>query len=196
MTDGPTTSAPTTTLRIGTRGSALALAQTRAIAAEITGASGLEVELVPVTTHGDTSRESLSSLGGTGVFASALRESLLRGECDLVVHSLKDLPTAPYAGLTVASVPVREDPRDVLCARDGLTLATLPRGARVGTGSPRRRAQILAERPDLDVVDIRGNIDTRLSRVPRGVRRRRPRPHPDRAGGRGRATAGTGVVPR
>ncbi|PPF59917.1 hydroxymethylbilane synthase [Clavibacter californiensis] len=168
MTDGPTTSAPTTTLRIGTRGSALALAQTRAIAAEITDASGLEVELVPVTTHGDTSRESLSSLGGTGVFASALRESLLRGECDLVVHSLKDLPTTPYAGLTVASVPAREDPRDVLCARDGLTLATLPRGARVGTGSPRRRAQILAERPDLDVVDIRGNIDTRLSRVTAG----------------------------
>ncbi|OUE07862.1 hydroxymethylbilane synthase [Clavibacter michiganensis] len=168
MTDGPTTPTPRTTLRIGTRGSALALAQTRAIAAEISGASGLEVELVPVTTHGDTSRESLATLGGTGVFASALRESLLRGECDLVVHSLKDLPTAPYAGLTVASVPAREDPRDVVCARDGLTLATLPRGARVGTGSPRRRAQILAERPDLEVVDIRGNIDTRLSRVSAG----------------------------
>jgi len=168
VTDGPTTPTPRTTLRIGTRGSALALAQTRAIAAEISGASGLEVELVPVTTHGDTSRESLATLGGTGVFASALRESLLRGECDLVVHSLKDLPTAPYAGLTVASVPAREDPRDVVCARDGLTLATLPRGARVGTGSPRRRAQILAERPDLEVVDIRGNIDTRLSRVSAG----------------------------
>ncbi|WP_317229883.1 hydroxymethylbilane synthase [Clavibacter sp. MX14-G9D] len=168
MTDGPTTPTPRTTLRIGTRGSALALAQTRAIAAEITGASGLEVELVPVTTHGDTSRESLATLGGTGVFASALRESLLRGECDLVVHSLKDLPTTPYAGLTVASVPAREDPRDVVCARDGLTLATMPRGARVGTGSPRRRAQILAERPDLEVVDIRGNIDTRLSRVTAG----------------------------
>ena len=168
MTDGPTTPTPRTTLRIGTRGSALALAQTRAIAAEISGASGLEVELVPVTTHGDTSRESLATLGGTGVFASALRESLLRGECDLVVHSLKDLPTTPYAGLTVASVPAREDPRDVVCARDGLTLATLPRGARVGTGSPRRRAQILAERPDLEVVDIRGNIDTRLSRVSAG----------------------------
>ncbi|UKF35554.1 hypothetical protein FGG90_15940 (plasmid) [Clavibacter tessellarius] len=96
MTDGPLTSEDRGTLRIGTRGSALALAQTRAIAAEITDASGLEVELVPVTTHGDTSRESLASLGGTGVFASALRESLLRGECDLVVHSLKDLPTAPY----------------------------------------------------------------------------------------------------
>jgi len=168
VTDGPLTSEARGTLRIGTRGSALALAQTRAIAAEITDASGLEVELVPVTTHGDTSRESLASLGGTGVFASALRESLLRGECDLVVHSLKDLPTAPYDGLTVASVPVRADPRDVLCARDGLTLATLPRGARVGTGSPRRRAQVLAERPDLDVVDIRGNIDTRLSRVTAG----------------------------
>ena len=168
MTDGPLTSEDRGTLRIGTRGSALALAQTRAIAAEITDASGLEVELVPVTTHGDTSRVSLASLGGTGVFASALRESLLRGECDLVVHSLKDLPTAPYDGLTVASVPVRADPRDALCARDGLTLASLPRGARVGTGSPRRRAQVLAERPDLDVVDIRGNIDTRLSRVTAG----------------------------
>jgi hydroxymethylbilane synthase len=107
VTDGPLTSEARGTLRIGTRGSALALAQTRAIAAEIADASGLEVELVPVTTHGDTSRESLASLGGTGVFASALRESLLRGDCDLVVHSLKDLPTAAYEGLTVASVPAR-----------------------------------------------------------------------------------------
>ncbi|MFT2690027.1 hydroxymethylbilane synthase [Clavibacter zhangzhiyongii] len=168
MTDGPTTSEDARHAPHRDPGSALALAQTRAIAEEISDASGLEVELVPVTTHGDTSRESLATLGGTGVFASALRESLLRGECDLVVHSLKDLPTAPYVGLTVASVPAREDPRDVVCARDGLTLRTLPRGARVGTGSPRRRAQVLAERPDLDVVDIRGNIDTRLSRVVAG----------------------------
>jgi len=126
------------TLRIGTRGSALAMAQTGDIARAIKAATGVDAELVPVTTHGDVSRESLASLGGTGVFASALREFLLRGECDIVVHSMKDLPTVAYAGLRVGAVPVRADARDTLCARDGLTLETLPDGARVGTGSPRR----------------------------------------------------------
>jgi hydroxymethylbilane synthase len=152
-------------LRVGTRGSALALAQTGVVAEAVAKASGLAVELVTVTTSGDTSKESLSSLGGTGVFASALREALLRGDCDLIVHSLKDLPTDPYPGLAIGAVPKRADARDALCARDGLTLATLPDGARVGTGSPRRVAQLLAKRPDLDVVDIRGNVDTRLGRV-------------------------------
>ena len=156
------------TLRIGTRGSALAMAQTGDIARAITEATGQETELVPVTTHGDVSRESLSSLGGTGVFASALREFLLRGECDLVVHSMKDLPTVAYAGLRVGAVPVRADARDTLCARDGLTLATLPTGARVGTGSPRRAAQLAAQRPDLLVIDIRGNVGTRLGFVTSG----------------------------
>ncbi|SFN41016.1 hydroxymethylbilane synthase [Mycetocola miduiensis] len=156
------------TLRIGTRGSALAMAQTGDIASAITAATGVDTELVPVTTHGDVSRESLSSLGGTGVFASALREFLLRGECDLVVHSMKDLPTVAYAGLRVGAVPVRADARDTLCARDGLTIETLPSGARVGTGSPRRAAQLAALRPDLQVIDIRGNVGTRLGFVTSG----------------------------
>ncbi|TFC94273.1 hydroxymethylbilane synthase [Cryobacterium sinapicolor] len=155
-------------IRIGTRGSALALAQTTAIANRIATASGSEVEIVTITTHGDTSRESLSSLGGTGVFASALRESLLADECDVVVHSFKDLPTVAYPGLRIGATPKRADARDVLCARDGLNLATLPDGARVGTGSPRRAAQLRSLRPDLDVVDIRGNVETRLGRVAEG----------------------------
>ncbi|HEY0215204.1 MAG TPA: hydroxymethylbilane synthase, partial [Cellulomonas sp.] len=102
---------------------------------------------------------------GTGVFVAALRDALLDGRCDVAVHSFKDLPTAPAPGLVVAAVPPREDPRDALCARDGWTLATLPEGASVGTGSPRRAAQLLAARPDLRVVDIRGNVDTRLRRI-------------------------------
>lgn len=154
-----------TALRVGTRGSALALAQTRDIASSIGAKAGVEIELVPVTTHGDTSRESLSTLGGTGVFVNALRDSLLRGECDLIVHSLKDLPTAPPEGIALAAVPRRADQRDAISARDGLTLDSLPHGAQVGTGSPRRVAQLKAERADLDVVDIRGNVDTRLGRV-------------------------------
>ena len=156
------------TLRIGTRGSALALAQCGDVAELITERTGIATELVPVTTHGDVSQASLSSLGGTGVFASALREALLAGVCDIVVHSMKDLPTAPYPGLVVAAVPEREDARDALCARDGLTLEALPTGARVGTGSPRRAAQLLAERSDLVVVDIRGNVGTRLGFVSSG----------------------------
>ena len=151
-------------MKIGTRGSALAIAQTQTVANALV-ARGAEVEIITITTHGDTSKESLATLGGTGVFASALRDALLAGECDVVVHSLKDLPTESTPGLTIAAVPKRADARDALCARDGLTLETLPEGARVGTGSPRRAAQILARRPDLEVVDIRGNIDTRLKRV-------------------------------
>jgi hydroxymethylbilane synthase len=151
-------------VKLGTRGSALALAQTRVVAAALEK-RGATVELVTVTTEGDTSKASLATLGGTGVFASALRDALLDGRVDAVVHSLKDLPTAAYPGLSIGAIPQREDPRDALCARDGLTLDTLPDGAKVGTGSPRRRAQLRARRPDLDVVDIRGNVDTRLGRV-------------------------------
>jgi hydroxymethylbilane synthase len=153
------------TIRVGTRGSALAMAQTTTVANRIQAATNTEVEIIPVTTHGDVSRESLSSLGGTGVFASALREALLNDECDVVVHSLKDLPTDPYAGLTIGATPKRADARDVLCARAGFTLATLPEGAKVGTGSPRRAAQLRQTRPDLEVVDIRGNVGTRLAMV-------------------------------
>ena len=152
-------------IRIGTRGSALALAQTGAMADAIAKASGLDVEIVTIATEGDHSTASLASLGGTGVFASALREALLREDCDLVVHSLKDLPTAPYPGLRIGAIPKRADARDALCARDGLTLDGLEPGARVGTGSPRRAAQLRGRRDDVEVVDIRGNVDTRLGRL-------------------------------
>jgi len=125
-----------------------------------------DVETVHVRTEGDVLRGSLAALGGAGVFVAALREAVLDGRCDVAVHSLKDLPTGSAPGLTLAATPPRVDVRDVLCARDGLKLADLPKGARVGTGSPRRAAQLRAVRPDLDIVDIRGNVDTRLGRVP------------------------------
>jgi hydroxymethylbilane synthase len=135
------------------------------MADSIAKASGLDVEIVTIATEGDHSTASLATLGGTGVFASALREALLREDCDLVVHSLKDLPTAPYPGLRIGAIPKRADARDALCARDGLTLDGLEPGARVGTGSPRRAAQLRGWRDDVEVVDIRGNVDTRLGRV-------------------------------
>jgi hydroxymethylbilane synthase len=156
------------TVRLGTRRSALALAQARSVAAALTATTGVEVTLVEITTHGDVSTAPLAQIGGTGVFVNALRDALHANRIDLAVHSLKDLPTAPVSGLTVAAVPQREDPRDVLCARDGLTLGELPVGARIGTGAPRRIAQLLALGLGLDVVPIRGNVDTRLARVADG----------------------------
>ncbi|MHA7262491.1 hydroxymethylbilane synthase [Arthrobacter sp. TMN-37] len=152
-------------IRVGTRGSALALTQTTTVAERVAELAGRNYELVRIRTDGDVLTGPLSQMGGTGVFVVALREALLDGRCDLAVHSLKDLPTTPAPGLRVAAVPERADTRDALCARDGLTLATLPDGARVGTGSPRRAAQLRAARPGLEVVDIRGNVDTRLGRV-------------------------------
>lgn len=149
------------TLRVGTRGSALAMSQTVTLAARFAG----EIEIVEITTKGDIDRSSLSQLGGTGVFVSALRDALLDGRVDVAVHSLKDLPTAPAAGIELAAVAKREDPRDALCARDGLRFADLPEGATVGTGSPRRAAQLRLARPDLEIVDIRGNVPTRLARA-------------------------------
>ncbi|KUG55585.1 Porphobilinogen deaminase [Kocuria rosea subsp. polaris] len=154
--------------RVGTRGSRLALTQTGTAARAVAAAGGLEPELVTIRTEGDVLTGPLSQMGGTGVFATALRAALLAGSVDLAVHSLKDLPTAPVPGLEVAAVPEREDPRDALCARDGLTLTGLPAGAAVGTGSPRRAAQLRAARPDLEIVDIRGNVGTRLGRVAPG----------------------------
>ncbi|PFG37021.1 hydroxymethylbilane synthase [Flavimobilis soli] len=159
-----------TTVRIGTRASALARTQTGHVADALTSAAAaagvdVRVKTVPVTTEGDRSRASLAQLGGTGVFVTALRDALLADVCDLAVHSLKDLPTAPAPGLEIVATPERVSPLDALCARDGLDLAGLPRGARVGTGSPRRKAQLLAARPDLEVVDIRGNVETRLARA-------------------------------
>ncbi|MCU0116043.1 MULTISPECIES: hydroxymethylbilane synthase [Curtobacterium] len=171
MTDAPVNDPNTTSpdrpapIRLGTRASRLAVAQSQDVADRLAKAAGRPVELVTVTSEGDTNRASLASLGGTGVFASALREALVAGEVDVLVHSLKDLPTAPYPGLTIGAVPKRADARDVLVARNGATVDTLPDRAKVGTGSPRRAAQLRAARPDLDVVDIRGNIDTRLGRV-------------------------------
>jgi hydroxymethylbilane synthase len=158
----------TAALRLGTRRSALATAQSERVAADLTARTGRPVELVPVTTYGDTSREALAQIGGTGVFVSALRDALLAGDVDLAVHSLKDLPTADADGILLAAVPPREDPRDVLVARDGLGLAELPAGSRVGTGSPRRAAQLRALGLGLEVVAVRGNVDTRLRLVQDG----------------------------
>ena len=156
-----------TTLRIGTRASALATTQSRTVADAI-AALGYEVELVEVTTEGDVNQAPLASFGGVGVFVSALREALLSGRIDVAVHSLKDLPTYAQEGVTLAAIPQREDPRDVVVARDGLTLGELPVGSRVATGSPRRVAQLHALGLGLEVVGIRGNVDTRLRKVAEG----------------------------
>jgi hydroxymethylbilane synthase len=155
-------------LRVGTRGSALALAQSGAIADSIVENSGVAIELVRVKTEGDVNTGPLATIGGTGIFVTAVRSALLDGRVDVIVHSFKDLPTAPAPGLVMAAVPPREDPSDALCARDGHTLATLPEGAVVGTGSPRRAAQLLRRRPDLHVQAVRGNVDSRLRMVADG----------------------------
>jgi len=155
-------------LRVGTRGSALALAQSGAIAGVIADRAGASSELVRVKTEGDINTGPLAAIGGTGIFVTAVRTALADGRVDVIVHSFKDLPTAPAPGLTLAAVPTRENPFDALCARDGLTLDTLPVGARVGTGSPRRVAQLLRRRPDLRVEPVRGNVDTRLRFVSDG----------------------------
>lgn len=155
-----------TTFTVGTRGSHLARTQTTGAAEALAAASGLEPLLEIIRTEGDVTTGSLASLGGTGVFASALRAAVLDFRVDLAVHSLKDLPSAQPGGLEIAAVPARVDVRDALCARDGLRLSELPAGAKVGTGSPRRVAQLNAVRPDLQIVDIRGNVQTRLARVP------------------------------
>ncbi len=141
------------------------MTQSRQVAEMITERTGRQVEIVGVTTLGDVSRAQLTQIGGTGVFVSALRDALLGGGVDLAVHSLKDLPTGPAAGVVLAAVPSRDDPRDALVARDGAKLADLPSGARIGTGSPRRAAQLLGLRADLRCVPIRGNADTRLGKV-------------------------------
>ena len=155
-------------LRLGTRGSALAVAQSGQVAATIITELGVQTELVTVQTAGDVSSAAIAQIGGTGVFVTALRDALLADEVDLAVHSYKDLPTAPAPGLVIAAVPLREDPRDVLVARDGLTLGELPEGSRVGTGSPRRTAQLRGLGMGLSIVPIRGNVDTRLGKVRSG----------------------------
>ena len=155
-------------LRLGTRASALALTQSGHVADAVSARLGRPVELVRVQTEGDVNAAAIAQIGGTGVFVTALRDALLAGTVDLAVHSYKDLPTAPADGLVVAAVPPREDPRDVLVARDGLTIGELAAGARVGTGSPRRTAQLLGLGLGLDVVPIRGNVDTRIAKVRSG----------------------------
>jgi hydroxymethylbilane synthase len=146
----------------------MAMAQSAHVAGLLTARTGRQVELVGLSTTGDASRAELTQIGGTGVFVSTLRERLLDGSVDFAVHSLKDLPTWSESGLVLAAVPPREDPRDALAARNGAKLADLPPAARIGTGSPRRAAQLLMIRPDLRPVPIRGNAGTRLSRVTSG----------------------------
>jgi hydroxymethylbilane synthase len=159
------------TLRVGTRASVLATTQSRLVADVLRERLGRDVELVEVATEGDRSQASGVALQGaasTGVFVAAVREALLRGDVDVAVHSLKDLPTAPADGIVLAAVPRREDPRDVVVARDGLTLGELPVGSRVGTGSPRRVAQLHALGLGLEIAGIRGNVDTRVGKVRSG----------------------------
>ena len=158
-------------IRVGTRRSLLATTQSGTVADLIRTRLGREVELVEVTTEGDRSQADgtpLTAVGGTGVFVGALRDALLRGDVDVAVHSLKDLPTYPQDGIALAAVPGREDPRDVVVARDGLTLGELPPGSRVGTGSPRRAAQLHALGLGLEISPIRGNVDTRIGKVASG----------------------------
>jgi hydroxymethylbilane synthase len=145
------------------------MAQSGGVAATILGTTGRDVELVEITTRGDVDQGAITQIGGTGVFVTALRDALYAGTIDLAVHSLKDLPTAAADGLVIAAVPPREDPRDALCHPGGLTLGELPQGARIGTGSPRRTAQLSALGLGLELVPIRGNVDTRLKKAADGV---------------------------
>jgi hydroxymethylbilane synthase len=157
------------TVRIGTRASLLARTQTDIVASALT-AAGATVEIVTISTSGDRSQAAGTPIAqtGVGVFVTALREALLADEIDIAVHSYKDLPTAGVPGLVLAAVPAREDPRDALVARDGMVLCELPPGAVLGTGSPRRTAQIGALGLGLEIVPIRGNVDTRIGKVTRG----------------------------
>ncbi len=155
-------------IRIGTRGSALAVAQARLVGEALAAATGRGFELVRIRTTGDVDRAPLARIGGTGVFVTAVREALVDGRVDIAVHSFKDLPTAEDARVALAAVPTRQDPADVLCAAGHLALPELPPTARIGTGSPRRAAQLRRLRPDVEPVAIRGNADTRLAAVADG----------------------------
>ena len=156
------------TLRLGTRRSPMAIAQSARVGEALTERTGVAVELVGSDSAGDTSRALLTQIGGTGVFVTSLRASLLAGQVDFAVHSLKDLPTGAADGIALAAVPGRDDPRDALVARDGAKLADLPAGATIGTGSPRRAAQLLILRPDIRPVPVRGNAGTRMAKVETG----------------------------
>jgi hydroxymethylbilane synthase len=155
------------TIRLATRGSDLAITQSRAMAKRIESELGVEVALVPIKTTGDRIQDvSLAKIGGKGLFVKEIEEALLEGRADIAVHSAKDLPAAVPDGLSLVAYPERADPRDALVGRDpGATLADLPAGARVGTGSVRRVALLLASRPDLEIVPLRGNVPTRLRKI-------------------------------
>ena len=153
-------------LRLATRGSRQALGQARAVAAAIEAATGTSVEFVLIETTGDRRLDvPLHTIGGQGVFVKEVQRAVLDGRADLAVHSAKDLPSTPAEGLSIVAFTERRDPRDVLV---GSTLADLPQGATVASGSVRRRAQLARIRPDLDFVELRGNIDTRLTKIPDG----------------------------
>ena len=155
-------------IRLGTRASALARWQAEWVAARLREA-GQDVELVFITTSGDAQQVgAIGTIGGQGVFTKEIQRALLDGRVDLAVHSLKDLPTEPVAGLVLAAVPPREVVADVLISRDGKTFAELPAGARIGTGSARRQSQLRHARPELEYLDIRGNVDTRLKKLEAG----------------------------
>jgi hydroxymethylbilane synthase len=154
-------------LRLGTRASALARWQAEWVAARLSE-NGVEVELVPITTQGDVKTGPLGQIGGQGLFTKELQRAILDEQIDLAVHSLKDLPTTPIDGLTIAAVPERASVSDVLVSRVARRIEELPRAARIGTGSLRRKAQLLHVRPDLIVNDIRGNVETRLRKLDEG----------------------------
>ena len=156
------------TVRLGTRRSRLARSQSTAVAQQLAAQTGWRVEIVEVVTEGDVNMRPLASFGGTGVFVSAVRNALLSGTIDIAVHSLKDLPTTPAPGIHLGAVTPRVDPSDVLIARDGMSLADLPAGAVIGTGSPRRAAQLRDARPDIEVTGVRGNVETRIRHVTEG----------------------------
>jgi hydroxymethylbilane synthase len=158
----------TSALRLGTRGSQLARIQSGLVATALEQAHGVAISEVIIRTDGDDLSKSIFHGAKPGVFVSALREALIAGEVDFIVHSFKDLPSAPFAGITLAAVPQREDNRDVVVCDPAYTLATLPAGSVVGTSSPRRAARVLHARPDLRVLPIRGNVDSRLAKVASG----------------------------
>ncbi|MFF7938937.1 hydroxymethylbilane synthase [Nocardia gamkensis] len=164
--DNATAEGTRTPWRIGTRGSLLALTQAGTVRDALI-AAGQPAELVVIKTAGDLSSDPVQQIG-VGVFTSALRDELAAGAIDIAVHSYKDLPTAQDPRFTIAAIPPREDPRDALVARDGLVLGELPAGAKVGTSAPRRAAQLRALGLGLDVVPLRGNLDTRLRKVSEG----------------------------
>jgi hydroxymethylbilane synthase len=155
-------------LRLGTRRSPMAMAQSQLVSRAIAERTGREVVLVGIESAGDLSREQLTQIGGTGVFVSSIRASLLAGEVDIAVHSLKDLPTGSAERIVLGAVPSRDDPRDALVGRDGAKLADLPAGAKIGTGSPRRAAQLRLLRADVVPVPVRGNAGTRIAKVETG----------------------------